>query len=132
MSTTQHKFTTSVFRKKTSIGLYTNFTSFTPFSYKIGLIKTLTHRAFEICSSWSLFDQECNKIKTLSLKNMYPSNLIDKEIKKYLNKKFTDNTIENRDNKIVVIINYHLLVRILITLRKKSVNYAKGFVNKLT
>ena len=32
---------------------------------------------------------------------MYPSNLIDREIKKYLNKKFTDNTIENRDNKIV-------------------------------
>ena len=32
---------------------------------------------------------------------MYPSNLIDREIKKYLNKKFTDNTIENGDNKIV-------------------------------
>ena len=91
LSTTQDKFSTSVFRKKTSIGLYTNFTSFTQFSYKIGLIKTLTHRAFEICSSWSLFDQECNKIKTLLLK----------EIKKYLNKKLTDNTIENRDNKIV-------------------------------
>ena len=37
LSTTQDKFSTSVFRKKTSIGLYTNFTSFTPFSYKIGL-----------------------------------------------------------------------------------------------
>ena len=32
---------------------------------------------------------------------MYPSNLIDREIKKYLNKKFTDNTIENGDNKII-------------------------------
>ena len=32
---------------------------------------------------------------------MYPSNLIDREIKKYLNKNFADNTIENRDNKIV-------------------------------
>ena len=51
LSTTQDKISTSAFRKKSSIGLYTNFTSFTPFSYKIGLIKTLTHRAFEICSS---------------------------------------------------------------------------------
>ena len=41
----------SVFRKKTSIGLYTNFASFTPFWYKIGLIKALLNRAFQISSS---------------------------------------------------------------------------------
>ena len=51
ISNESDNFCTSVFRKKTSIGLYTNFTSFTPFSYKIGLIKTLLHRAFEISSS---------------------------------------------------------------------------------
>ena len=51
IATENHNFCTSVFRKKTSIGLYTNFTSFTPFSYKIGLIKTLLHRAFEISNS---------------------------------------------------------------------------------
>ena len=44
-------FCTSVFRRKTLIGLYTNFTSFTPLAYKIGLIKTLFHRPFEISSS---------------------------------------------------------------------------------
>ena len=43
------------FVKKTSIGLYSNFTSFTPFSYKIGLIKTLLHHGFEISSSWNFF-----------------------------------------------------------------------------
>ena len=36
ISNESDNFCTSVFRKKTSIGLYTNFTSFTPFSYKIG------------------------------------------------------------------------------------------------
>ena len=35
-----HGFTSTVFRKKTSIGLFTSFDSFTPISYKIGLIKT--------------------------------------------------------------------------------------------
>ena len=39
-------FLISVCRKKHSIGLYTNYFSFTPFSYKIGLVKTLLHRAF--------------------------------------------------------------------------------------
>ena len=37
-------FSTSVYRKKTSIGLFTQFHGFTPMSYKIGLIKCLIHR----------------------------------------------------------------------------------------
>ena len=69
------------FVKKTSVGLYTNFTSFTPFSYKIRLIKTLLHCAFEISSSWNFFDQKKQKIKNLLMNNLYPSYLINKEIK---------------------------------------------------
>ena len=37
----ENNFLTSVYRKKHSIGLYTNYLSFTPFSYKIGPVKTL-------------------------------------------------------------------------------------------
>ena len=51
ISNESDNFCTSVFRKKTLIGLYTNFTNFTLFSFKIGLIKTLFHRALEISSS---------------------------------------------------------------------------------
>ena len=40
ISNENDNFCTSAFRKKASIGLYTNFPSFTPISYKIGLIKT--------------------------------------------------------------------------------------------
>ena len=36
---------TTTYRKPTNTGLLTNFSSFTSFSYKIGLIKTLTNRA---------------------------------------------------------------------------------------
>ena len=53
-------------------GLYTDFTSFTPFSYKIGLSKTLVHRAY----------REKQTIKNLLVKNLYPSYFVDKEIKK--------------------------------------------------
>ena len=62
----------------TSIGLYANFVSFTPYSYKIGLIKTLIHHTYEISSSWTSFNEEIYNVKHLLMKNMYCSYLIDK------------------------------------------------------
>ena len=44
-------FSTSVYRKATNTGRYLNFYSNHPFSVKIGLINSLTHRAATICSS---------------------------------------------------------------------------------
>ena len=48
-------FLTSVYRKKHSIGLCTNYLSFMPFSNKIGLVKTLLHRAFVTVAIGQLF-----------------------------------------------------------------------------
>ena len=76
------------FVKTTSIGLFTNYLSFTPLSYKIGLVKTLIHRDFKICSNWCLFHDEVNNIKKYSEKNSYPMNFIDRKIKLYLEKQF--------------------------------------------
>ena len=73
------------------IGLYTNFTSFTSFSYKTGLIKTLLQRAFGISSSWNFFGQEKKLIKNLLINNLYPFYLFDKKIKKFLEYQFTTN-----------------------------------------
>ena len=81
-------FSTTIFRKTTAIGLFTNYLSFTPLSYKIGLVKTLIHRAFKICSNWCLFHDEVNNIKKYLEKNSYPMNFIDREIKTYLEKQF--------------------------------------------
>ena len=41
---------TSVFRKATFSGVFTNFKSFMPVTYKFGLVHTLLHRSFSICS----------------------------------------------------------------------------------
>ena len=68
-------FSTTIFCKTTAIGLFTNYLSFTPLSYKIGLVKTLIHRAFKICSNWCLFHDEVNNIKKHLQKNSYPINL---------------------------------------------------------
>ena len=57
------QFCTFVFRKKPGIGLFTNHVGFTPFSYKVGLVRTLLHCAFMISGSWFLFNEEIVKIK---------------------------------------------------------------------
>ena len=81
---------TLVYRKKHSIGLYTNYLSFMPFSYKIGPVKTLLHRAYVISSYWSIFHLELSKTKELLEKNLYPSTFIDQQIKQYLHAQFSD------------------------------------------
>ena len=97
---TNHSFCTSVFRKSTTIGLYTNFSRFTSSSYKIGLIKTLIHRTYAISSSYNLFHDEIKNTKHLVEKNMYPSFLIDEQIKLFLNDKLSKNdTLKENSNK---------------------------------
>ena len=127
ISNESDNFCTSVFRQKTSIGLYTNFTHF---SCKIGLIKTLLHCAFEISSSWNFFDQKKQKIKNILMKNLYPSDLIDREIKTFLENKFTtkENTNTEITTKPFLTANYHTLVLIQTVLRKKFMSYVKNLV----
>ena len=70
---------TSVFHKKTYTGLLTNFYSFVPFSYKLGLVRTLVDRTFKINNTWSGFHFDINNLsKTLS-RNLFPSNVISRE-----------------------------------------------------
>ena len=89
-----------MFWKSTSIGLYTNIWSFTPFSYKIGLIKTLIHRTYAISSSWNLFHDKIKNTKHLLEKNMHPPYLVDKQITLFLNNRLSENDTrkENSNN----------------------------------
>ena len=93
ISNESYSFCMSVFRKCLSF-----FTSFTPFSYKIGLIKTFLYRTFEISSSWTFFDWEKQKIKKFLMKTLHRSYLINKEIKTFLQNKFTTKENTNIDH----------------------------------
>ena len=94
-------FKTSVFRKTTFMGLFMNFTSFNPSCYKLGLIKTLIDRVYKICYDRMTFNTEVKKVKEYLCKNLYPPQLVDKQIKNYLDKieqqQETDKN-ENSDN----------------------------------
>ena len=83
-----NQLVTSVFRKATFNGVFTNFKSFMPVAYKYGLVYTLLHRSFSICSSYEKFHEEIKLLKDIFKKNEYPQLFIDKCIKNILSKLF--------------------------------------------
>ena len=60
-----NKFVTSVHRKATFSGVLTNFESFIGEMHKGGLIETLLHRSFRLCSSYENFHQEIETLNSI-------------------------------------------------------------------
>ena len=81
-------FSTSVYRKPTFTGLFTNFDSFIPISYKRGLINTLLFRYFNISSSYAIFHAEVEKFKKIMNLNGYLEKFFDRIVRSFLNKIF--------------------------------------------
>ena len=54
----QGKFSTTIYRKPTFTGVYSNFESFSPSFYRFGMVYTLVYRCFRICSDWEKFHAE--------------------------------------------------------------------------
>ena len=81
-------FSTSLYRKKTFTGLYTEFYSLAPDKHKNNLISVLVYRAFHICSSYQNFHNEIVRIKEILVKNSFPRALTDRIIKSFLDKRF--------------------------------------------
>ena len=88
ISRENNKFVTSVYRKPTFTGVFSNFESFIPDIYKRGLIETLLHRSFRLCSNYENFHREIETLKSILKHNSYPHNLVNHCIKKFLNKLF--------------------------------------------
>ena len=79
------KFAANVYRKKTFTGVYTNFKSFIPKTYKIGLINSLLFWCFSLCSDFIKFHHEIDKLKSILYKRSYPLDSVGKCIKENLN-----------------------------------------------
>ena len=71
-------------RKKTFTGLLTSYLSFCPFTYKLGLIKTLIHRTFETNNTCMGFLTDLQKLSVILRRNLLPENLINKYISKHI------------------------------------------------
>ena len=83
------KFVTSVYRKPTFSGVFTNYESFIPTYQKRGLSHTSLHRSFSICCDFKTFHFEIDHLKTILIKNNDPVNFIDSCVKSFLNKLYT-------------------------------------------
>ncbi|MCP4351129.1 MAG: hypothetical protein GY795_37160 [Desulfobacterales bacterium] len=79
-------FKTSVYRKPMFSGVYSNFDSFMPVSYKFGLVYTLVGRLYNICSSYTQFHKEVVLLKSILARNGYCMSFIDSVLRKFLNR----------------------------------------------
>ena len=111
-------FLTSYYRKKHSNGLYTNYLSFAPWSYKMGLVKTLLHQAFIISSNWSIFHLELSKTKESLEKNLYPSNFIDQQIKQY----YMHNLAIKITKNLVILYMFHITNFLILDIFRQKLN----------
>ena len=99
-------FSTTIYRKATYTGLLTKWQSFVPKSYKVSVVSTMVYGAIKICSSFKLMHDEFEFIKNISVKNGYPKEFIESQIKKTLDRYYqkSDKTKvysqETKDNKI--------------------------------
>jgi hypothetical protein len=116
------KFETTVYKKETHTGQLLHWQSCQAKKYKISLIKTLTYRALNICSSKQLLDQQCELIKTTMVKNGYPMNLVKRKIKNTIDqyqKTNQSNKIKLKD-KLFIPITYHGIESIIMSTKIKN------------
>ena len=90
-------FVTSVYRKPTFSGVYTNFSSYIPMTYKLSLVSTLLHRAYTICGAWAQIHSEISQIKSVMRRNGYPPEQIDSSVKNFLNGIHTGKSVKDSE-----------------------------------
>ena len=126
---TNGRFVTSVYKKLTFSGVYTNYESFIPTYQKRGLLHALLHRSFSICCDFKTFHFEIDHLKTIFIKNNYPLNFIDSCIKSFLNKLYTPKVMVPNVPKRNVFVKLPFLGSTSFQIRKKL---QKLFSDKLT
>jgi len=80
------KFHTSVYIKPTDKGIYANYHSHIPETYKRSVVKTLVYRAYKYSSTWKLFNSEIDRIKQVLANNSYPQFFVERIIENVINK----------------------------------------------
>ena len=99
--------------------MYLNFGSFLLVDYKNGLIATLLHRTYTICSDYGKLHDEIKKLKIIWQKNDFPLFFIDKCIKKFLDKIFIKKVPNELPTKKEFTVPLVFLGRISIQIKKK-------------
>ena len=65
-----------------------NFFSNQPFLYKVNAIKTLLFRCYNVCSNFANIHLEIKKLTQIFIQNSFPTQLVNNQVKKFLNNIF--------------------------------------------
>ncbi|XP_066914554.1 uncharacterized protein [Clytia hemisphaerica] len=131
--------TTDIYYKPTHTGQYSDFSSQTPWNFKISWVKSLINRAHKICSNQSLFKQQIKIVRQYLSWNGYPSHISNCIIKRQTEKLnlplVTDD--ENSDDDITkIFVNVPYLgldgERLVKSLIRKLGRYVKPDVKFIT
>lgn len=95
--TDENRIIFSWYRKPQHSGRYLHFDSYTPFKYKINLVKTLTFRIRTITNS-TMLAEKLKEIHNLLIKNGYPNSLITPIIYNTSNLNLNNNNGDNNQN----------------------------------
>ena len=123
-------FSTSLYRKPTFSGLYTNFFSYISDKYKRGLVFCLLFRVFSFITDWHKFHEEVTYLRHIFRKNSYPEHFIDKCIKIFLSKRLNPLTVEKIEAKKEYKISLPFMGKYSNVIKKKLSNIASNFLNK--
>ena len=97
----REKLDTTVYRKPTNSDIYLNWNSFAPKSWRCGTLKTLLLRAYKICSTAKLRNDEIKHIKQVFReKNDYPIGVIQEIARKLENGIISDTIPEDERQEI--------------------------------
>jgi hypothetical protein len=110
---------TSLYRKPTFSGMYTNFKSFIAIKYKYSLISSLLYRVFMICSNYELIITEIENLKIIWLKNAFPMRVIDKLIRNFFDKIFIKKIVVLTASKKKLILSLDYLGKHSLELKKR-------------
>ena len=97
----------SIFKKSTFTGLMINYLSYNPFSYKLSVVKSMIHRIYSICNSENNIQSDLKNFKKIMNRNMFPKQIIGKEIENYLSK--TNSVTTNEEKTLEKQISYFKL-----------------------
>ena len=86
---------TGIYRKATNTGVLMHYNSMVPTKWKKALVKCFINRAYNICSSYTIFKNELNTIETMFAQNGFPKQFVTLIIDDFMKQnKISDKTYQ--------------------------------------
>ena len=100
-----------VYVKPTNSGLLLHYQSHVDNRYKKSLLRTILDRTHRLSSSWTHFSDECDALKTVFSRLKYPKDLVNSNIKGFVDSKVCDqqqpfSSSQEKDDTIRVVLPF--------------------------